>query len=91
MKKKKVQVFFVIPVDVIPHPPYSPDIAPCDFWLFGELKTHLRNKGTHSYEETESETRAFLGKITVEKLESVYSEWKRRCMAVIRANGEYIE
>ena len=23
----------------VPHPPYSPDIAPCDFWLFRKLKT----------------------------------------------------
>jgi hypothetical protein len=23
------------------HPPYSPDIAPCDFWLFGHLKMKL--------------------------------------------------
>ena len=21
-----------------PHPPYSPDIAPCDFWLFPKLR-----------------------------------------------------
>ena len=20
----------------VPHPPYSPDLAPCDFWLFKE-------------------------------------------------------
>jgi hypothetical protein len=24
------------------HPPYSPDLAPCDFWLFPELKTALK-------------------------------------------------
>ena len=21
----------------VPHPPYSPDLAPCDFWLFPKL------------------------------------------------------
>lgn len=26
----------------IPHPPYTPDIAPCDFWLFGKLKEYLK-------------------------------------------------
>jgi histone-lysine N-methyltransferase SETMAR len=25
----------------IPHPPYSPDLAPSDFWLFGRIKTAL--------------------------------------------------
>lgn len=27
--------------DLVPHPPYSPDLAPCDFFLFPVLKKHL--------------------------------------------------
>jgi histone-lysine N-methyltransferase SETMAR len=30
--------------DVIPHPPYSPDLAPSDYCLFGELKKQLRGR-----------------------------------------------
>jgi len=30
---------------VLPHPPYSPDLAPCDFYLFRKLK--LKLKGHH--------------------------------------------
>ncbi len=26
----------------LPHPPYSPDLAPNDFWLYNRLKKHLR-------------------------------------------------
>ena len=26
---------------IIDHPPYSPDLAPCDFWLFSKLKLGL--------------------------------------------------
>ena len=29
-------------IEVLPHPPYSPDLALCDFWLFQKLKDHLR-------------------------------------------------
>ena len=25
-------------IKTVPHPPYSPDIAPCDFWLFPKLR-----------------------------------------------------
>jgi hypothetical protein len=32
-------------VVLVPHPPYSPDLAPCVFWLFPILKNHLC--GTH--------------------------------------------
>ncbi|GBM41140.1 hypothetical protein AVEN_21086-1 [Araneus ventricosus] len=27
--------------EVWQHPPYSPDLAPCDFHVFGKLKEHL--------------------------------------------------
>jgi hypothetical protein len=26
------------------HPPYSPDLAQCDFWLFQKLKTALKGR-----------------------------------------------
>jgi hypothetical protein len=29
-------------ITTFPHPPYSPDLAPCDFFLFPKLKTHLK-------------------------------------------------
>ena len=25
-------------IKTVPHPPYSPDIAPCDFWVFPKLR-----------------------------------------------------
>ncbi|GFW46777.1 histone-lysine N-methyltransferase SETMAR [Trichonephila clavipes] len=30
--------------ETLPHPPYSPDLTPCDFWLFPQLKKPLRGK-----------------------------------------------
>jgi histone-lysine N-methyltransferase SETMAR len=29
---------------VLPHPPYSPDLAPCDFHLFPKLKKHVKGQ-----------------------------------------------
>ena len=29
-------------IKTVPHPPYSPDLAPCDFWLFPKIKENLR-------------------------------------------------
>jgi histone-lysine N-methyltransferase SETMAR len=31
------------------HPPYSPDLASCDFWLFPKLKTALKG---HRFSDT---------------------------------------
>ena len=25
-------------IKTVPHPPYNPDVAPCDFWLFPQLR-----------------------------------------------------
>ena len=29
-------------INIVPQPPYSPDLGPCDFWLFPKLKEKLR-------------------------------------------------
>ena len=30
-------------IETVSQPPYSPDLAPCDFWLFPKLKEKLRS------------------------------------------------
>jgi transposase len=37
--------------ELLSHPPYSPDLAPSDYHLFGPLKDHLRG---HHYETDEA-------------------------------------
>ena len=48
--REKLDRMRVVELD---HPPYSPDLAPCDFWLFPKLKKHLSGR--------EFESRAHLG------------------------------
>ena len=31
-------------VNILPHPPFSADLAPCDYFLFPKLKFHLSGK-----------------------------------------------
>ncbi len=38
-------------IEVMVHPPYSPDLTPCDFWLFPRLKTVLRRRRFKKYSE----------------------------------------
>lgn len=37
--------------DVLPHPPYSPDIAPSDYWLFRRMQNDLTGQRFTSYKE----------------------------------------
>jgi hypothetical protein len=31
-----------------PHPPYSPDLSPCDFWFFGMAKGKMTDRKFHT-------------------------------------------
>ena len=44
--------------ELLLHPPYSPDLAPSDYWLFSVLKRMLQGKRFDSNEKVISETEA---------------------------------
>ena len=48
-----------IKTNCFPHPPYSPDLAPSDYWLFADLKKMLQGKRIGSNEEVIAETEAY--------------------------------
>lgn len=39
------------------YPPYIPDLAPCDFFLFPKLKEHLKGKKINSDEKVKAEVK----------------------------------
>ena len=41
--------------EVMPHPPYSPDLAPFDYHLFRSLQNHLNGKTFDSNEAVKNE------------------------------------
>ena len=41
-------------------PPYSPDLAPCNFWLFPKLKSLLKRKRFQTIDEIQEDTRVQL-------------------------------
>ena len=46
--------------ELLPNPPYSPDLAPSDCYLFAELKKMLQGKRFYSNEEVITEMNAYL-------------------------------
>jgi hypothetical protein len=43
-------------VAVIPHSPYSTDLAPCDFFLFPKIKLKLKERLFDPIEEIQAES-----------------------------------
>jgi [histone H3]-lysine36 N-dimethyltransferase SETMAR len=73
----------------LPHPPYSPDLAPSDFSLFGYLNTHLRSKFCSDIDELKQVVVDFLTNLPTNWLESVFDEWVKRLKWVIENQGQY--
>ena len=68
--------------ELFPHPPYSPDLAPNNYWLFTDLKKMLQGKRFGSNEEVIAETEAYFEsndksfyKKGIEMLEKRWSEY----------------
>lgn len=78
-------------IPTLPHPPYSPDLTPCDFFLFPKIKSHL--KGTHhgGVEEVKGAVTAVLNTLTSEDYERCFQGWERRWKRCIELEGTIVK
>jgi [histone H3]-lysine36 N-dimethyltransferase SETMAR len=77
--------------ELLPHPPYSQDLASSDFFLFADLKRMLAGKELSTNEEVIVETEAYFEAISKSYykngIEILYDRYNR-CIALER---NYIE
>ena len=77
-------------VKVLNHPPYSPNLSPCDFVLFPRLKKMLSgNKYTSS--SLGSVIYQCLQQIPKEDYLSAFRDWVKRLQKCVSVKGEYFE
>jgi hypothetical protein len=74
-----------------PRPPYSPDISPCDFFLFEDLKTKLRGEEFEGMDALQARVEELLGQVTPDLMRRVYEHWIERLEQVISTNGDDVE
>lgn len=74
----------------LPHPPYSPDIAPSDFFLFGYLKKQLEGYLFESHEELFEKVCEILHSIPMYFFVEAYLEWISRLSFVFEHEGDYV-
>lgn len=77
--------------NIVPQPPYSPDLAPCDFWLFSKLKRPLRGHRFDSIEEIKAESKRELMAIPEDEYKQCFENWKKRWHSCIASGGDYFE
>ena len=76
---------YLIKMDIktVPHPPYSRDLAPCDFWLFPKL----RGCRYETIEEMKEAVTKVIDTLTQENFQKLLERYNK-CIA---AGGDYFE
>jgi [histone H3]-lysine36 N-dimethyltransferase SETMAR len=76
---------------VIPHPPYRPNLAPCDFFLFPKLKEHLKGTKFNSDEKIKAEVKQWFNAQPKEFYLNGISKLVNRWQKCIALEGSYVE
>jgi transposase len=63
-------------IPVVPQPPYSPDLSPCDFFLFPKLKFHLKG---------------VTDQLKAIPISDFQREWEQRLRRFVVSQGTYSE
>ena len=78
-------------VQLVTHPPYSPDLAPCDFFLFPQIKKQLRGKPFASVEDARVFAEGAISDILQSAWAGAMDSWFERMAKCIQAQGGYFE
>jgi hypothetical protein len=60
---------------VCPHPPYSTDLAPCDFWLFPKIQLTMKGNRFDTIPEIEAATTERLRALRKDDFKSRFRIW----------------
>ena len=74
-------------IKTVSHPLYSPDLAPCDFWLFPKL----RGCRYETIEKMKEAVRKVIDTLTKENFHGAFQKLVERYNMCIAAGGDYFE
>ena len=76
---------------MMPQPSYSPDLTPCDFFLFPKLKRPMKGRRYATIEEIKAASKKQLNKITKNNFLKCFEDWKKRWHKCKIPDGDYFE
>ena len=74
-------------IKTVPHPPYNPNLAPSDFWLFPKL----RGCRYEIIEEMKEAVTKVIDTLTQEVFHGIFQKLSERYNKCIAAGGDYFE
>ena len=77
--------------ELLSYPPYSPDLAPCDFFLFPNMQKWLAGKRFESNEDVITKTEADFKKLSESYFFDGLKKLENRWAKCIELQGDYVE
>ena len=74
-------------IKTVPQPPYRPELAPCDFWLFSKL----RGCRYETIEEMKEAVTKVINTLKQEDFHGAFQKLLERHNKCIAAGGDYFE
>jgi hypothetical protein len=74
---------------IVAHPPYSPNLAPCDFALFSKLKMKLKGRRFETVSDIQRESQAILDSIMENDFHGAFEALKNHGIAVYVPKGVF--
>jgi hypothetical protein len=74
---------------IMDHLPYSPDLAPCDFWLNSYFKDRLVDQP--DVKALETSITEILAKTPKSEYQKTFQKWIERMKLCIKYKGDYFE
>ena len=75
-------------IKIVPHPPYSPDVGPCDFCLFPKFKEKRRGGRYETIEETKEAVTKVIDTLAQEDFDGALQKLLERYNKCIAAGGD---
>ena len=76
---------------LLPHPPYSPDLAPMDFRLFPDMKRELRGQRFETTLELRNKAREVISSFSQDWFKVTFMQWVQRHRKCVATGGDYVE
>lgn len=76
---------------VVPHPPYSPDLAPSDFHLFPSMKEDIRGQRFDDLDEVKRAIHSWVRQCPQDFFRSGFLAWMKRWRKCVEGGGDYVE
>ncbi len=79
-------------ISCVSQPPYSPDLAPADFWIFPKLKSRLKGERFTSITEIQTVTKQAIRALPPDEFRQCFQQfWVNRWKKCVQNDGSYFE